>query len=126
MVPRAAALRAQRSAAALLIFLNMDESTAGEMGSKYLEYMGARRPIIAIGPKSSIMREFIDRSGLGWFASDVDEAKAALRQAYARFASGSYELHRDTGLVPTARTLARRFADVLDEAASQSTLRGIA
>jgi glycosyltransferase involved in cell wall biosynthesis len=126
MVPRSAALRAQRCAAALLIFLNMDNSTAGEMGSKYLEYMGARRPIIAIGPKDSVMREFIERSGTGWFASNVDECKQAIRHAHQSFACGMYELHREVSMVPTARTLARRFAEILDEATSHAALRGIA
>ena len=125
-VPRANALLAQRSAAALLIFLNMDPATGKEMGSKYLEYMGAHRPIIAIGPKNSIMRDFIDRTGTGWFASDVEGCKAAIRHAYQTFQSGSYEARRDTSAIPSARNLARRFADVLDEAVAQSPLRGIA
>ncbi|MGZ3504343.1 MAG: glycosyltransferase [Vulcanimicrobiaceae bacterium] len=114
-VPRADAMRAQRSAAMLLIFLNMDPATAGEMGSKFLEYVGARRPILAFGPKESVMREFIARHALGWFASTVDEATTALRAAYARFLNGDAELRTDSNTFPTARDLAERFASVLDE-----------
>lgn len=125
-VPRPSALLAQRSSAALLIFLNMDPATGKEMGSKYLEYLGARRPILAIGPNTSIMRDFIDRTGTGWFASDVEECKTAIRRAYETYLSGNFEARRDTSAVPTAGNLARRFADVLDGAVSQSPLRGIA
>ena len=118
VVPRPQAMRAQRSAAALLIFLNMDPATASEMGSKFLEYLGARRPIIAFGPANSVMRDVIRRYRLGWFASDVDEAKAALRAAHDRFASGAYELTVDSRAFPTATELARRFALQLDAAVS--------
>ena len=115
IVPRAEAMRALRSSAILLIFLNMDPTTADEMGSKYLEYIGARRPILAFGPPNSVMRTFIKRHRLGWFASTADEAKLALRAAYARFVAGDVELTLDTNEFPTARDLARRFAEVLDD-----------
>lgn len=117
MVPRAQAMRAQRGSAAVLLFLNMDESTAHEMGSKYLEYIGARRPILAFGPSTSVMRDFIERNDLGWFASDVAQAKRALAEAYARFTDGTYDAEHVCAEIPTARDLARRFAEVLDAAA---------
>jgi hypothetical protein len=113
-VPRAEAMRAQRAAAALLIFLNMDPSTSHEMGSKYLEYIGARRPIIAFGPARSIMRGFLAEHRLGWFASNVQEAKEALRAAYARFRSGEFEGSVDRRDMLTARELAAEFAQILD------------
>lgn len=114
MVPRAQAMSAQRSAAALLIFLNMDPATGTEMGSKFLEYVGARRPIIAFGPENSVMREFIRRNRLGWFASNVEEAKTALRAAHSRFTAGTYELTINSRAVPTANALAQRFAELLE------------
>ena len=113
-VQRAQAMRAQRASAALLIFLNMDERTAGEMGSKYLEYLGAHRPIIACGPPNSVMRSFIRENGLGWFASTVDEAVTAIRGAYDRFTTGAYDVTTTPAGVLTSRDLARRFAGVLD------------
>lgn len=130
VVPRAQAMRAQRSSAALLIFLNMAPATANEMGSKYLEYLGARRPIIAFGPHNSVLRDFIRRHRLGWFVSDVEQAKVALRAAYARFAAGTYELIVDSRAFPTAADLARRFAERLDavaagEFAAPSHLEGV-
>jgi hypothetical protein len=115
MVARPLAMRAQRSAAALLIFLNMDPATSNEMGSKFLEYLGARRPIIAFGPPNSVMRDVIRRYRLGWFASDVAEAKSALRAAHGRFTAGTYELTVDSRAFPTATELARRFAERLDQ-----------
>jgi hypothetical protein len=111
-------MRAQRSAAALLVFLNMDPATGTELGSKILEYLGARRPIIAFGPANSVMRDFIRRNRLGWFASNVEEAKHALSAAHARFAAGTYELSIDSRAFPTAIDLARAFAERLDAVTS--------
>jgi glycosyltransferase involved in cell wall biosynthesis len=113
LVPRTQALRAQRSAAVLLIFLNMDAATAREMGSKYLEYLGARRPIIVFGPAGSVLGEFIARNGLGWFASNITEARHALGEAYRLYREGRTELTIDPAAFPTAVQLASRFADCL-------------
>jgi hypothetical protein len=116
VVPRQRAMSAQRSAAVLLIFLSLDPTTSHEMGSKYLEYLGARRPILAFGPRTSALRSFIEEHGLGWFASDAGEAAAALRALYVQFSSGAFEVHADVGAVPSARDMALRFADLLDSA----------
>jgi hypothetical protein len=88
IVSRLDAMRAQRAAAVLLVLLNDDSRTVEEYGSKIFEYLGARRPILAIGPRSSVLREFIAEHHLGWFASDVDEAADALRELYARYRGG--------------------------------------
>ncbi len=116
VVLRPLALRAQRESAALLIFLNMDRSTGHELGSKFLEYMGARRPILAFGPPNSALRELIEGRGLGWFASSVDEAIRNVRAAHASYRAGMYERAPDAAGLPTALDLAQRFSERLDEA----------
>jgi alkanesulfonate monooxygenase SsuD/methylene tetrahydromethanopterin reductase-like flavin-dependent oxidoreductase (luciferase family) len=81
-----------------------------------LECVGARRPIIAIGPRGGAMQEFIDRHALGWFAWDDHTTAGAVRSAYARFAAGRYALD-STGSadgIATAQEVARCFARVLD------------
>ena len=117
-VPRAEAMRAQRAAAGLLIFLNMDPATISEMGSKYLEYVGAGRPLIAFGPVGSVLKRFLVDQHLGWFASDVEHAKAALIAAHAQFSSGEHNLKVNPEQIPTASALASSFAKVLDDTVS--------
>ncbi|MBV9270484.1 MAG: glycosyltransferase [Candidatus Eremiobacteraeota bacterium] len=114
-VPRADAMRAQREAAVLLIFLATERRTLHEMGSKFLEYLGARRPIIAFGPRESVMRPYIEQHNIGWFASDLGQAQDALREAYARYSARNYQVEIDEATAPTARRLAERFAAVLDD-----------
>jgi hypothetical protein len=113
IVPRTQALAAQREASDLLIFLNMDPSSAFELGSKIIEYTRARRPIIAFGPAGSVMREHLSRHSLGWFASDLEQAREALRAAHRRFLDGDVELP-PSGDGFEARDLAKAFAAQLD------------
>ncbi len=113
-VPRREAMEAQRRAAALLIFQPMNAEWKNEMGSKYLEYLGARRRIITIGVPDGIMGTFLTERDLGWYASDSDQAKNALRAAYARFIADDYAIQPDTSKVLSARDLAVLFAERLD------------
>lgn len=121
MVPRAQALRAQRRAAALLVFLSMDPQTANETGSKYLEYLGARRPMIVFGPQNSAMRGMMQSIGAGYFASDEAQAAQALRAVYDAFQRGDVRVTPNADAVPTAAALARRFAASLDRAVSPAS-----
>lgn len=113
-VSRQQAMCAQRSAAATLIFLSMESAGAGEMGSKFLEYLGARRPMLAFGPHGNAMRAFLAGHELGWFASDVDEAQTALLSAYDHFSRGSADTTAQPEAFPTAPRMAEQFAKRLD------------
>lgn len=121
MVPRPQAMRAQRESAALLIFFAMDGAASTEMGSKFLEYIGARRPIIAFGPADSVMRPFLERYELGWFASNMTEAQAAIRAARAHFDRGEPDITVDPSAATPAPQLAARYATILDEIAQKQT-----
>lgn len=114
MVPRSEALLAQRRSAAVLIFLSMDPATAKETGSKYLEYLGSRRPMLVFGPSGSVMRETISALNAGYFASETGEAERALRSLYEQYVSGRYAVTADLSRVQTAETLTAAFAGHLD------------
>jgi glycosyltransferase involved in cell wall biosynthesis len=114
-MPRETILRAQRNSAALLILLKMDARTASETGSKLLEFVGARRPVLAVGPPTSVVRDFIDAAGLGFFASNQEECAEAIRQLFYRFSNGSIENDVNPSWRPfTSRELASEFSKVLD------------
>ncbi len=114
-VNRAAVLRRQKGAAALLVLLKMDPMLANEFGSKIYEYAGARRPILAVGPAGSVVGDYLNQSGLGTLVSTRLECKKALQVFYGDFRNGRYV--RD--VVPqwkpfTSADLAARFAAVLN------------
>lgn len=113
VVPRPHALAEQRLASTLLVFLNLDESTSHELGSKIIEYAGAQRPIVAFGPRNSMMREYLAANALGWFAHSLDEAIVALRAAHARYVSGNVSVALAPSAGFSAHNLARAFAGQL-------------
>lgn len=115
VVPRRNAMQAQGRSAALLIFLNMDPATTTETGSKYLEYLGARKPIVAFGPPNSALRGIIERGRLGYFASNLDEATTALKSLYERYLLAEGSIVPDPRQFPNAIDLADAFATQLDE-----------
>jgi glycosyltransferase involved in cell wall biosynthesis len=121
LVDHAAALQAQRSAAMLLILLWFGGSSDDEMGSKIYEYLGAGRPILAIGPSSNVLKDFITNSGCGWFAHDDRTCVDALQRAFREFQSPRGVQRPAHGLAYTARDLVKSFADVLDRISERAT-----
>lgn len=112
VVERATAMSAERSAALLVVIQSDDPRTATEYGSKIFEYQAAGPRILAIGPRESVLRGYIETSGAGWFASTVDEIAVALREAHAHYSSG--ERLRPNLDAQSARGLAKEFATLLD------------
>lgn len=115
VVPRRTILRMERSAAVLLLLLNMDERTVNEYGSKIYEYAQARRPVLAIGPAQSVLRPFVRDSGLGHFVSTSVECESALKDLYRRFSQQMYEPDITPGWAfNSGLDLAQAFALTLD------------
>lgn len=112
VVDRRAAMRAQRSAALLLVIQNDDPRTAHEYGSKIFEYEAAGRPVLVLGPPGSVLRDYVRDKKLGWFASNGTEIGEALREAYRGYASGN-SLERSNGTLRPARAIAAEFAGLL-------------
>ena len=91
-VPRLEALRLQRSADLLLMFL-WQGSEEGIYTTKFFEYAGAGRPMLAIGSRTGDVARWIEQSVLGSVASTDLEVQKALELWQARKASaGSLSL----------------------------------
>jgi glycosyltransferase involved in cell wall biosynthesis len=123
VVSRQEALHAQRSAAVLVLLLNtsgdIDSIENNNPGSKVLEYIGARRPILALGSPENAVAPLMDRDGLGIYASSEEECTRALGTLYANFKAGKFESTLRPDWRPfTPRDLAERFAAVLDRITS--------
>jgi glycosyltransferase involved in cell wall biosynthesis len=121
IVDRNTAMRAQRAAAALLVIQSDDPRTVSEYGSKIFEYQAAGRPVIALAPRESVLREYLQRHQIGWSASTIEEIKDALRAAYAFYAQG--RSLPEVAEPFTARTAAADFATLLSAAVRPVTTR---
>jgi hypothetical protein len=120
-VDRMSALRAQRSAAALLLLLDTsqraDAIQVGNPGSKIFEYAGAKRPILAYGHMNALVEDMLSTSGLGVYARDEESCMACIRLLYDRYRAGSFAPDVNHDWRPLApRDLAERFAALMDEA----------
>jgi glycosyltransferase involved in cell wall biosynthesis len=120
-VDRAVAMAAQRHAAVLVLLLHTegtpDPIEGGNVGSKIFEYVGARRPVLAIGSPGSAGLRLVEQLGIGRCAFDVATCAAALDQCYADFVAGRIEPDLSPDFHPyTPRDLAADFAKVLNRA----------
>ena len=86
---RTAALRLQAESTVLLLPLWTDAAVGSWYPAKMFEYMGARRPILALGPKQNEAAQLLATRGAGWVASTSEEVLPLLRRWF--------DDHRDRG-----------------------------
>jgi glycosyltransferase involved in cell wall biosynthesis len=85
VVSRGTAIRHQQESTALLVlFWDSPYATKG-YGGKVLEYLGARRPILAWSPAGGIVGELLERTGAGAAVSNRDELRALLGEWFDEF-----------------------------------------
>jgi glycosyltransferase involved in cell wall biosynthesis len=115
---RATALRLQAESTVLLLPLWTDENVGSWYPAKMFEYMGARRPILAIGPARNEAARLLSTRGAGWVAGTTAETVSILRRWFHDHRGGGTaavkpgalldEFSRERG----AECLARLFDDV--------------
>ena len=110
-VPHAEALRRMQSATVLLAVQSPDDSI--HVPGKLFEYMGARRPILAMSRPCEVA-EMITQNELGWVAEPEANAVAA-RLAEAYQAWGANALPTPKAERFTVRETTRQLAAVLDK-----------
>lgn len=99
-VPRPMSLALQRSADILLQLEWVDERAKGFYTGKFFEYLGAGRPILAVGPKGGVVEETLRRTGCGAAVSTAGEIEQFLERAIEAYRKGvSLPYERDEAAV---------------------------
>ena len=116
-VPREQALKLQRESQILLLLGWDDPRETGWHTAKLYEYLGAKRPILAVGGAPGAVAQVLRHTQAGLHVQSDSELKDFLMAAYAEFAStGRVPCQQDADAVAqyTQREMARKFAAVLD------------
>jgi len=119
-VSRSEALRRQQEATVLLLVNWNHPAEAGTYTGKVFEYLGAQRPIVAIGGPKGVLSHLLDHTKAGRHFCQGE------REALQRHLLDLYAAWRSMGMVPyggnaqgigryTWRNVAQQFAQILDE-----------
>ena len=120
LVPFKESIKKQKESTVLLSLGWNDPRERGFYTAKIFEYLGARRPILAIGLKGDVVDELLRETGAGAVVSEVNEIKALLSQWMKEFKqSGEILSHfkRDSAAVYryTRKQEAAKLARLLEE-----------
>lgn len=117
VVSRDEALRSQAESQMLLLIGWHDLSERGQHTGKLFEYLGSKRPILALGGAYGVMSEVLEETGAGVHALTKEQLREVLVTAYGEFRSvGRVQYKGLESKVQnyTHQEMARRFAELLD------------
>lgn len=119
-IAHAETLDKQVNADVLLLLEWTDPSFKGFFSGKVFEYLGARRPILAIGPRGGVIDQLLQETRAGVMATSAEDVRRALTELLrSADVHGSPRYEGDATAVRryTRREQARALAAVLNEAA---------
>ncbi len=91
LVSHAESITLQRTAQLLLLVANRSGNVKGILTGKFFEYLGAKRPILAIGEHDSDLETVMNETNSGIFVGydDVSETKAFLINSWQAYRNGN-------------------------------------
>lgn len=118
------AARLQSESTALLLLLGKDAENAGWCPAKFFEYLGARRPILALGPLDNIAAQLIARANAGTVAQTAEQIESVMMQWFSDFRqTGSLPVRLNDGVIRAfeRRALTRQLAQVLENVCAEKS-----
>jgi len=126
LIPFEESIRRQKESTVLLFLGWNDPSEKGAYTGKIFEYLGARRPILAVGLKGDVVDELLKETGAGVLVNEVNEIKTLLSQWMHEFKqSGEVLSHfrHDSGAVSryTRKQQVAKLAQLLGQTLKQQS-----
>lgn len=116
------AIRQQRNSTILFLLEWTDPRAKGVYTGKVFEYLAARRPILAVGPKNGVIEELLNETKAGVLVSTASEVKKVLAEWLEAWREkGSIPFQGDEQLLKqhTWENRAGKLADVLERVVSE-------
>ncbi len=115
-IPREEALKKQRESQLLLLLLWDNKNEEGFCPAKVYEYLGAGRPIIAIGGKEHVTRDLLEKTNAGKYTWNADTLKNVLLNYYMEFVeSGEVKCHGNNCIENFEyRSIAKKYSEILN------------
>jgi len=123
-VSREEAIEKQKESQLLLLLLWDDKEEKGVYTGKLFEYLGAKRPIVAIGGANSIVRDLLENTNAGHFAENQEQSEAVIMHYYYEFIKqGAVEYRANEKISEYAyNEIAEKYSRLLNEVASFPTV----
>ncbi|MDX2245702.1 MAG: glycosyltransferase [Bacteroidia bacterium] len=116
-IPHNEVLKYTRSTPVLLLLVNNVPNVMGHIPGKTYEYIGSRRPVLAVGPEDADFARVIRETNSGEVCGfdDLEKMKRVIFQYYRRYKKG--ELNNPEGTVErfTRREATRQMATLLNQ-----------
>lgn len=122
VVPRDAALTHQRESQLLLLLPWSDATEVGTYTGKVFEYLGSRRPILAVGGAPGVIAELLDETKAGVHVGSEARLREFLIEAYADFCRYGHVPYKGSESAIQHYThieMARKFAASLDQVSKE-------
>jgi len=122
-IPRNKCLEVQRESQILLLLTWWNPEESGVLTGKVYEYLGSRRPILAVGGGRGAITELLEHTQAGVQTLSKEKTKEVLREWYGLYRHlGQVPYHGDSGAIMqhTHREMARKYAALLNAIARAS------
>ncbi|MBI1836650.1 MAG: glycosyl transferase family 1 [Flavobacteriia bacterium] len=115
LVKHQESIQMQRETQVLLLVGNNTGNVKGILTGKFFEYLGAYRPILAVGAKNSDLEEMISFTKSGFFVdyNNLNEAKNAILHFYELFQKKQLHVHSENLSYFTSQELAKKFCELI-------------
>lgn len=115
VIPRKEALKKQKESQLLLLLLWNDKNEEGVYTGKIFEYLGARRPVFAVGGNGGVVRELLDKTNSGICTNSLIDAKKYLSEYYQEFLTHGEVKYRGNKTTEeySYQKIAEKYANVL-------------